>query len=76
METGDRSGLCSSCRYSQSCTYLKSLTMPVTQCEEFEGFFPEPGDDAREGLCVTCDNRATCMFPRPAGGIWHCEEYR
>ncbi len=29
-----------------------------------------------EGLCVNCDNRHDCTLPRPAGGVWHCEEYR
>ena len=27
------------------------------------------------GLCSNCDNRITCAFPKPEGGIWHCEEY-
>jgi hypothetical protein len=28
------------------------------------------------GLCRNCDNRKACSFPKPEGGIWHCEEYR
>ncbi len=28
------------------------------------------------GLCRNCENRGTCAFPRPEGGIWHCEEYQ
>ena len=28
------------------------------------------------GLCSDCENRRTCAFPKPEGGIWHCEEYR
>jgi hypothetical protein len=28
------------------------------------------------GLCSNCDNRETCIYPRPEGGIWHCDEYR
>jgi hypothetical protein len=28
------------------------------------------------GLCSNCDNRRTCAFPKPEGGIWHCEEYQ
>jgi len=27
------------------------------------------------GLCINCENRKPCMFPAPAGGVWHCEEY-
>jgi len=28
------------------------------------------------GLCSNCDNRGTCTFPKPQGGVWHCQEYR
>jgi hypothetical protein len=28
------------------------------------------------GLCSDCANRRTCTFPKPEGGVWHCEEYR
>ena len=28
------------------------------------------------GLCSNCDNRKNCSFPKPEGGIWHCEEYK
>ena len=27
------------------------------------------------GLCLNCAHHETCTYPRPAGGIWHCEEY-
>jgi hypothetical protein len=27
------------------------------------------------GLCVNCIHRETCTFPKPDGGVWHCEEY-
>jgi hypothetical protein len=27
------------------------------------------------GLCGTCDWRDGCTFPRPASGVWFCEEY-
>jgi hypothetical protein len=27
------------------------------------------------GLCVNCEHRVTCTYPKPEGGIWHCEEY-
>ena len=39
-----------------------------------------PEDLARErtykGICSNCEERHTCMYPKPYGGIWHCEEYR
>jgi hypothetical protein len=28
-----------------------------------------------KGLCINCENRHTCVLPRPVEGVWHCEEY-
>ena len=28
-----------------------------------------------KGLCINCERRDTCSFPKPEGGVWHCEEY-
>ena len=28
------------------------------------------------GLCSDCENARTCVFQKPEGGVWHCEEYR
>lgn len=28
------------------------------------------------GLCSNCAHRKTCIYPKPEGGIWHCEEYQ
>ena len=28
-----------------------------------------------KGLCINCDNRASCMMPIRDSGVWHCEEY-
>jgi hypothetical protein len=27
-----------------------------------------------KGLCRECTNRFTCCYPRPLGGVWHCDE--
>ena len=27
------------------------------------------------GLCVNCERREDCTFPRPPEGVWRCEEY-
>lgn len=36
----------------------------------------ESRDEPRmRGLCATCIHEKHCDFPRPAGGIWRCEEY-
>ena len=26
------------------------------------------------GLCVTCEKRTNCTFPKAEGGVWRCEE--
>ncbi|HYK90336.1 MAG TPA: hypothetical protein VE398_16290, partial [Acidobacteriota bacterium] len=36
----------------------------------------DPLSVEERGLCCTCANRNSCAFPKPAGGIWHCEEFR
>ena len=28
------------------------------------------------GLCKDCENRKTCMYSKPEGGVWRCEEYQ
>jgi hypothetical protein len=35
----------------------------------------KPGKEFK-GLCSNCEDRHTCIYPKPAGGVWHCEEYR
>lgn len=27
------------------------------------------------GLCTNCENRLTCIYPKPEGGVWRCDEY-
>jgi hypothetical protein len=29
-----------------------------------------------KGLCSICEDRKACTYPKPEGGVWHCEEYR
>ena len=29
-----------------------------------------------KGLCSNCEERATCVYPKPEGGVWRCDEYR
>ncbi len=28
------------------------------------------------GLCSNCENSGSCNYPKPEGGVWHCEEYK
>jgi hypothetical protein len=27
-------------------------------------------------LCSNCEDRHVCIYPKPVGGVWHCDEYR
>jgi len=91
MTMEEFSGLCVSCKNAPKCDYLKIAKKPVLQCSEFQGFEsrpmkkapdlkpkkPEEADDASKfmGLCRTCEIRKTCKYPKPEGGVWHCDEY-
>jgi hypothetical protein len=33
-------------------------------------------DQQWKGLCMNCENRFSCSFPKPEDGVWHCAEYR
>ena len=82
--------LCSTCSHAESCRGHSTPQRPIFFCEMFEVFAPEPvaarpvaakpaeqEDTGRhKGLCVNCDNRDTCILPRPEGGVWHCQEYQ
>ena len=85
-------GLCSTCKNASSCTFSRDPDIPVFYCEEFEiekpaggrerlketeSYIKESKDSTKFiGLCSDCENRQTCVFPEPEGGVWHCEEYR
>jgi hypothetical protein len=30
---------------------------------------------ALRGLCVSCDLRPDCTYPKAPGGVWNCDEY-
>jgi len=81
--------LCSTCNHLRTCETRGTARRPVFYCEEFDAYVPvaarpasasEPekkaGPDKYGGLCCNCDNRHTCVVPKPESGIWHCEEYR
>ena len=85
-------GLCSTCIHADHCALRSNPYRAVYECEEFSigpaakepsrlRIVDPPGDrvepvDGLRGLCVNCEHRDSCTLPRPAGGVWHCEEYR
>jgi hypothetical protein len=84
------SGLCSTCKYADECCFPKDPNRPVFFCEEFEieqapviqETHPDSSkeelsktDEKFKGLCVNCEHRYECTFPKSESGVWHCEEY-
>lgn len=79
-------GLCSNCEHLAGCGLAKPTT-DTQFCEEYSYqrpetalriLDPEPAVELQArvlGLCVNCDARATCTFPKPPGGVWFCAEY-
>jgi len=39
-------------------------------------FVPAKESAKLSGLCSDCEGRQTCVYPKPEGGVWHCEEYQ
>ena len=83
-------GLCLTCKFDPDCIYEARSDRAILQCEQFEmGFQQSPApaapilsaaprareSSAYPGLCSNCENRETCIYPKPEGGVWRCEEY-
>jgi hypothetical protein len=82
-------GLCTQCVHAAACTFPRDPSRPIRSCEEFEEYPSlrsraparavapkELGAEEPElkGLCRHCAVRISCTFPKPEGGIWHCDE--
>jgi len=79
--------ICSTCNHLQICMNRKDRLRPIWFCEEFDDYVPvesafkipeyKPRTNTTEfkGLCMNCENRNSCGFLRPNGGVWHCDEY-
>ena len=82
-------GLCTLCINAPTCTFPRDPSRPIRSCEEFEehpsprapqaageiSFSASSADEPElKGLCRHCAIRLTCTFPKPEGGIWHCDE--
>jgi NADH-quinone oxidoreductase subunit E len=86
--THDR-GVCIICRRRDACMLAVEPGHPVWTCAEFEPLAASGGPlpphlaalaargsaGPAEDLCSSCESRAGCDFPRPEGGVWHCEGY-
>jgi len=81
-------GLCATCAHVGTCSLTGCKEAGVFQCSEYEPgegnpvrsdnpgpWAANPGRERLLGLCMDCAGRETCTFPKPEGGVWHCEEY-
>lgn len=81
-------GVCAACKYDPDCIYEALSRGVILQCEQFEMELPRPAvptaslqardamdTNGYKGLCSNCENRKTCIYPKPEGGVWRCEEY-
>ncbi len=52
-------------------------TRAVTELERMVGLHSQedPAQLRSMGLCANCDHRTDCVYSRPEGGVWRCEEY-
>lgn len=88
MNSDDR-GLCVSCENEVACLYRASgilqceefqLPAPPARKPLSPKSEAQANTNGRNpvrflGLCSNCDSRETCLYPKPDGGIWRCEEY-
>jgi hypothetical protein len=78
----------STCEPVRTCSNRITPDKPIASCEEFAKQVPVcprnvPQTDRERGngsctfagLCVSCQLRWTCLFPKPEGGVWNCDEY-
>ncbi len=81
--------LCATCNNVAICVYNGQANQPVIFCEEFEasdapqirlyGVGEAVAEKSIEinkiGLCVNCDNIATCSYSKANEEVVYCEEY-
>ncbi len=88
LEERLHAGVCANCAHADLCGILHGASRVIHHCELYECCAPVAMQAAREserfvepdrphmlGLCANCDLRAECKLPKPASGVWHCEEY-
>ena len=67
------------CENFDNTTALQVAESEETYSEGRSSQSSKPGIEAipgrMKGLCINCDNRASCLLPIVEGGVWHCEEY-
>jgi len=67
------------CEQFEPCPPIASPTANRDQVELEKLWKKSSGDETgREfkGLCSNCMDRHACIYPKPVGGVWRCDEYR
>lgn len=91
LENKQYAGLCSTCNNSPTCfhrarrgpaifcemfnDHVESRLDSDDMDESMSPSYAAEDVSQYAGLCVNCEHRKTCSLPKPAGGIWHCENY-
>lgn len=47
----------------------------VPLCEQMPTILSRQTSSKTLGLCSNCAHYPGCSFPKPEGGVWHCEDY-
>ncbi|UCB44999.1 MAG: hypothetical protein JSV25_12375 [Spirochaetota bacterium] len=53
----------------------KSICSVKSTSVKKNGYADNTDDTEYRGLCVNCEHRKICIYPKPEGGVWSCEEY-
>jgi hypothetical protein len=53
-----------------------NVAVPTAAVQRFDNPVAVVADrQSCPGLCGICARRETCTFPKPDGGVWHCDEF-
>jgi hypothetical protein len=47
----------------------------IPLCEQLPIMLNRQTSSKTLGLCSNCAHYPGCSFPKPEGGVWHCEDY-
>jgi len=51
------------------------MPRPVVESAQQAERFAVANREWFPGLCMTCEKRETCTFPKPEGGVFNCDEF-
>jgi hypothetical protein len=69
--------LCTACVHADRCSYHKTATKIIIQCELFQlDLVERTSTNSLRGLCTSCDRAFHCNLPGRKHGLWHCDEFR